>query len=124
MKQFLSGANRDLWADVIACTRQFAKALAGQNYKQAAVHMNRETGIRRKMTPDVLDKVGKRLAGIAVQNGCGARFTGAGGGGCLWALGEIENIDRLRPLWQESLSSRKGACLLDVGIDSKGVMVN
>ena len=124
VKQFLSGANRDLWADVIACTRQFAKALAGQNYKQAAVHMNRETGIRRKMTPDVLDKVGKRLAGIAVQNGCGARFTGAGGGGCLWALGEIENIDRLRSLWQESLSSRKGACLLDVAIDSKGVMVN
>jgi D-glycero-alpha-D-manno-heptose-7-phosphate kinase len=86
--------------------------------------MNRETGIRRKMTPDVLDKVGKRLAGIAVQNGCGARFTGAGGGGCRWALGEIENIDRLRSLWQESLSSCKGACLLDVGIDSKGVMVN
>jgi D-glycero-alpha-D-manno-heptose-7-phosphate kinase len=86
--------------------------------------MNRETGIRKKMTPDVLDKVGERLADIALRNDCGARFTGAGGGGCLWALGEIENIDRLRPLWQESLSSRKGACLLDVGIDSKGVMVN
>ena len=123
VKQFLCGINRDLWADVIACTRQFAKDLTGKNYKQAAVHMNRETGIRRKMTPDVLDKVGERLAGIALQNDCGARFTGAGGGGCLWALGEIENIDRLRPLWQESLSSRKGACLLDVGIDSKGVMV-
>jgi D-glycero-alpha-D-manno-heptose-7-phosphate kinase len=124
VKQFLRGINRDLWAEVTASTHQFAKALAGQNYKQAAVHMNRDTGIRRKMTPDVLDKVGERLAGIAVQNGCGARFTGAGGGGCLWALGEIENIDRLRPLWQESLSSCKGACLLDVGIDSKGVIVN
>jgi len=38
-------------------------------------------------------------------------------------LGEVENIDRLRPLWQKSLSSPKEACLLDVGIDSKGVMV-
>ncbi len=123
VKQFLSGVNRDRWADIIACTQKFAKALAGQDYRQAAAHMNRETGIRRKMTPDVLDKVGERLAGIALQNDCAARFTGAGGGGCLWALGEIENIDRLRPLWQKSLSSRKEACLLDVGIDSKGVMV-
>jgi D-glycero-alpha-D-manno-heptose-7-phosphate kinase len=123
VKQFLSGINRDLWADVIAHTRRFTKALAGHNYRQAAVHMNRETGIRRKMTPDVLDKVGERLADIALQNDCGARFTGAGGGGCLWALGETENIDRLRPLWQELLSSRKEACLLHVGIDSKGVMV-
>ena len=124
MKQFLSGINRDLWADIITCTHQFAEALAGQNYKQAAAHMNRETGIRRKMTPGVLDKVGKRLTRVAQQNDCGARFTGAGGGGCLWAVGETESIDRLRPLWQESLSSQKEACLLDVGIDSKGVIVN
>ena len=123
VKQFLSGKNRHLWADVITSTRQFTKALAGKNYKKAALHMNRETGIRRKMTPDVLDKVGKKLVKIALQNDCGVRFTGAGGGGCLWALGEIENIDRLRPLWQKSLSSRKEACLLDVGIDSKGVVV-
>ena len=123
VKQFLRGINRDLWAQVIACTRQFVEAMAGLNFKQAAAHMNRETGIRRTMTPEVLDKVGEQLTGIALQNDCGVRFTGAGGGGCLWALGETENIDRLRPLWQESLSSHKEACLLDVGIDSKGVTV-
>ena len=123
LKQFLSGANRDLWAKIITSTHEFANALAGQNYEQAAVHMNRETGIRRRMTPDVLDKVGEHLVGLALQNDCGARFTGAGGGGCLWAIGGAKNIDRLRPLWQESLSSRKEACLLDVGIDSKGVTV-
>jgi D-glycero-alpha-D-manno-heptose-7-phosphate kinase len=124
VKQFLRGVNRNLWMDVIASTREFVKALAGKNYHKASGHMNRETGIRRKMTPDVLDKVGRGLAGIALQNDCGVRFTGAGGGGCLWALGEVENIDRLRPLWQKSLSSRKEACLLDVGIDSKGVIVD
>jgi D-glycero-alpha-D-manno-heptose-7-phosphate kinase len=123
VRQFLGGENRDLWADIIMCTRQFGEALARRDYQQAAVHMNRDTAIRRKMTPDVLDKVGKRLADIALQNDCGARFTGAGGGGCLWAFGETENIDRLRPLWQKLLSSRKEACLLHVGIDSKGVMV-
>ena len=123
LKQFLSGANRELWAKIITSTHQFVNALASQNYQQAAVHMNRETDIRREMTPDVLDEVGEHLVGLAMQNDCGARFTGAGGGGCLWAIGETKNIDRLRPLWQEFLSFRKEACLLDVGIDSKGVTV-
>jgi D-glycero-alpha-D-manno-heptose-7-phosphate kinase len=123
VKQFLSGLDRDSWANVITATSQFVDALAGQNYQQAVVNMNRDTRIRRKMTPDVLDKVGEFLVDIALQNHCGARFTGAGGGGCLWALGEIKNIDRLRPLWKASLSSHQEACLLDVGIDSKGVTV-
>lgn len=124
VKQFLRGENRDLWAEIIACTRQFVEALAGRNYQQAAYYMNRETALRQKMTPDVLDHVGERLVDLARQTGCGARFTGAGGGGCLWAVGEIENIDRLRPLWQKSLSSIEEACLLDVAIDSKGVSIS
>ncbi len=123
LKQFLAGENRDLWSQIIASTHQFADALAGQKYDQAVVHMNRETGLRRKLTPDVLDKVGEHLVDLALQNNCGARFTGAGGGGCLWAIGETAHIDKLRPLWQEALSARKEADLLEVGIDSKGVNV-
>ena len=52
--------------------------------------MNRETDVRRQMTPDVLNDIGKTLVELAKKNKCGARFTGAGGGGCIWALGEIE----------------------------------
>ena len=124
VKQFLRGQNRDLWVEIIACTRKFTEALSGRNYQQAADYMNRETAIRRKLTPDVLDKIGEGLVKLARQNNCGARFTGAGGGGCLWAMGQIENIDRLRPLWQESLLSSREACLLDVAIDSRGVSVS
>ena len=123
LNQFLAGENRDLWSQIIESTHKFANALAGQKYDQAVVHMNRETGIRRKLTPDVLDKVGERLVGLALQNNCGARFTGAGGGGCLWAIGGTVHIDKLRPLWQEALSAHKEADLLEVGIDSKGVNV-
>ena len=85
--------------------------------------MNRETSIRRTLTPDVLDNIGEKLVDSARQAGCGARFTGAGGGGCLWAIGEIENIDKLRPLWEKTLSSRNSACLLDAKIDSKGLII-
>ena len=123
VRQFLSGRYRDFWSEIIACTRKFAAALVAGNYKQAAGQMNRETAIRRTLTPAVLDNLGKKLADIACRNGCGARFTGAGGGGCLWAVGEIENIDRLRPLWEKTLSTRDEARLLDVNIDSKGLVV-
>ena len=124
LKQFLRGEYRSLWAEIIACTRQFTDALAKRDYAGAAVLMNRETAMRREMTPDVLDEVGQRLADLALQNDCGARFTGAGGGGCLWAVGEIENIDRLRSLWQESLLDVREACLLDLQIDAGGVSVH
>ena len=124
IQQFLSGKNRAVWQEIIDQTGQFTAALANRNYYQAAIHMNRETALRREMTPDVLDTVGVRLVKSALQYGCGARFTGAGGGGCIWALGEIENVDRLRPLWEEVLSTRKGACLLDVKIDTEGVRVH
>ena len=124
VKQFLAGNHRNRWAEIVACTHQFVTALSERNYQQAAIHMNRETALRRKMTPDVLDSVGERLVQIALQNNCGARFTGAGGGGCMWALGETEDIDRLRSMWEESLSTRKEACLLDVKIDTLGVRLH
>ncbi len=124
IQQFLAGKNRVVWKEIIDQTRQFAAALTDRNYSQAVVHMNRETALRRAMTPDVLDNVGVRLVESALQNGCGARFTGAGGGGCIWALGESENVDRLRPLWEESLSTRKEARLLDAKIDTAGVRIH
>jgi D-glycero-alpha-D-manno-heptose-7-phosphate kinase len=124
VRQFLSGRHRDLWLEIIACTHRFVAALAERNYNQAASEMNRETALRRTLTPDVLDNIGEQLVNIARQNSCGARFTGAGGGGCLWALGETENIDRLKPLWEKTLSAREEACLLDVKIDSQGLLVH
>ena len=124
VRQFLAGKNRELWAEIVACTQKFAEALTALNFKDASVLMNREVAIRRKMTPEVLDDVGEELIDSAVKNNCGARFTGAGGGGCIWALGEIEEIDNLKRIWEKVLSSRKDARLLDVTIDSKGLLCN
>lgn len=124
VEQFISGKYRKLWAEIIACTKRFSNALFQKNFKKACASMNIETAIRRKMTPDVLDKMGAKLLDLAVKNRCGARFTGAGGGGCIWALGEIDDIDRLKDIWEKILLSRKEACLLDVDIDSKGLVVN
>ena len=124
VQQFLSGKFRDSWAEIVACTRQFVSHLKERNYMKAAELMNRETAIRRKMTPDVLDRVGVQLMKTAVAHNCGARFTGAGGGGCIWALGEVKHIDSLRSIWEEVLSSEKEGGLLDLKIDSQGLLVH
>ena len=90
----------------------------------ACQQINKETAIRRKMTPEVLDDIGKLLVESARKTGCGARFTGAGAGGCIWALGREEDIDKLKGKWEGILSKRKGACLLNSKIDSNGLLYN
>jgi D-glycero-alpha-D-manno-heptose-7-phosphate kinase len=124
VRQFLSGDNRDLWAEVAHLTRSFVGALEKERFKDAVTAMNRETAVRREMTPGVLDSLGADLVGAAVENACGARFTGAGGGGCLWALGDVGDIQQLKNTWHRILEGRPGARLLDVNIDSYGLMVD
>ena len=124
VRQFLAGNYRRHWAEIIDCTKSFVDAIAKQDFKLTVSCMNREMDLRRKMTPEVLNEVGEALVDMAVKNDCGARFTGAGGGGCIWALGDIENIDRLKKVWEETLSSTNDGCLLDVKIDSRGVIIH
>jgi len=122
--QFLSGRYRGFWEEIVQCTRAFVDALLRRDYAGAGQFMNREVGMRRDMTPDVLDPLGETLVDAAVENGCGARFTGAGGGGCLWAIGPVERIERLRGEWALILSARKEATLMDARIDSQGLIVD
>jgi D-glycero-alpha-D-manno-heptose-7-phosphate kinase len=124
VKQFLDGGHRSHWAEIIECTRGFVDAIAERDIKTAVSSMIRETGIRRELTPAVVDTVGEKLVESAKKHDCGARFTGAGGGGCIWALGQPEDIDRLKKVWEETLSTTEAGCLLDLKIDSQGVSIH
>ena len=123
VKQFIAGRHRKKWIEICSYTQKFVDAMGDLNYKAAADWMNKEVALRKTMTPGVLDSMGNKLAAAAVDNDCGARFTGAGGGGCVWALGEIENIDTLRRIWENILKRRKDAFVLDSSINSSGVTV-
>ena len=120
--QFLAGKNRKLWMEIVTHTKNFGDSLKKGDFKSTIKSMNCEMTIRRKMTPEVLDKMGDRLVVSAVKNHCGAKFTGAGGGGCVWAFGGIEDIEKLKPKWEALLASRKGARLLSTKVDTEGVL--
>ena len=123
VQQFVAGKDRQLWAEIVTNTRAFVEALSVKDWTSAVHVMNREVQIRRQMTPDVLDDMGEALLKSALSHHCGARFTGAGGGGCIWALGEADDIERLRLAWTEILSRRADARLLDAIVDPKGLEV-
>jgi D-glycero-alpha-D-manno-heptose-7-phosphate kinase len=121
IKQFLSGNHRSRWIEISKCTHAFADAFYSSDINEAVRQLNREAEIRIEMTPDVFDGMGNKLVHLALKENCGARFTGAGGGGCIWALGEVEHISALRSKWEKILLEKKAALLLDVNIDSTGL---
>jgi len=123
IKGFVSGKNRHLWSEIVTCTKTFVKALSVKDWASAAEAMNGEVEIRRTMTPEVLGPVGSALWEKAMSHHCGARFTGAGGGGCIWALGDGPDIERLKAAWTDMMSSSKEARLLNGTVDPKGLEV-
>jgi D-glycero-alpha-D-manno-heptose-7-phosphate kinase len=122
VRQFMAGENRSHWEEIVRCTNDFIGALKVKNWTDAVDAMNREVAIRIKMTPEVFTDVGEKLRREAAQKKCAARFTGAGGGGCMWALGEKDDISRLRSSWEEILSEEEGGKLLEVKVDGEGLV--
>lgn len=121
MREFTAGKHRRQWHEIIDQVRIFASAIRNLDMPAAAAAMNRETAIRKTMTPQVLEDMGNRLAAAAAECGCGARFTGAGGGGCLWALGTRDDMALLRAKWEDLLARRPTAKILNCRLDAKGV---
>ena len=121
---FMSGEHREVWGEIITLTHRFAEALTGGALREAGMLMNREVALRRKMTPQVLSPIGDELAHAAERFGCGARFTGAGAGGCLWALGEEADIDLLAPVWRQIVSGQENGKILPVQLEDEGVSFN
>lgn len=122
IRQFIAASGREHWHAIVHLTTAFATAIAAWDMRAAVQAMNRETAIRKAMTPQVLDDMGDRLVSAAIQAGCGARFSGAGGGGCLWAIGEVHDIAALKPVWKEILAERPTAGVIDCRVDNQGVL--
>ncbi|MCF8113159.1 MAG: galactokinase [Desulfotignum sp.] len=123
VRSFVKGTTRPVFTQIIHITRKFFKAIQDKDYTRAADLMIQETQLRLAMTPDVLDRTGKKLFEKARKHNCGARFTGAGAGGCLWAVGRSKDIALLAGSWQAVLKQTPDAMLLDTKIDTQGIAI-
>jgi len=121
IKGFLAGQTRAGWIEVNNIVHNLAKTIKKKDWKRAAGLLRDEMAIRRKITPDVLIPITENLIDLAENTGCGARFTGAGRGGAVWALGEPQRIIRLSKIWAAALAPIKGARILDCRVDPVGV---
>ncbi|MCF8044580.1 MAG: hypothetical protein K9J83_01875 [Desulfarculaceae bacterium] len=121
VKGFIQGKNRDAFKSVARLADRFSGAVGDRDFALAGRYMIEETQIRMDMTPDVLDETGKLLFEKACQMNVGARFTGAGGGGCIWALGEKSAVAALRPEWRKILEEEQTGELLNTAVDPAGI---
>ncbi|THB75343.1 MAG: galactokinase [Desulfobacteraceae bacterium] len=121
---FIAGENRSRFREIAKITQKFAEAVKSGDWRTAAGLMNLETGIRLEMTPDVLDNMGQNMFDMAKEFDCGVRFTGAGGGGCIWSIGETHNISQLRNAFVDLTSTLETSKVLDTRIDPHGILVH
>lgn len=118
---FLKGKSTDTWKRIAGLSENFSETFAAGDFKKAGRLMQEETDLRISLTPDVLDETGHILNRAAAAHDCGLRFTGAGGGGCVWAVGPAEKITTLKTIWENILKNTETGHLLDIRIDGRGL---
>jgi len=121
---FMEARERNLWKDANAIIKELWQALKAQKWEEAGRLLNEETGIRARITKEAVDLgILDSLLKKAKELGCGARFTGAGGGGCVWAIGEKDRIQDLKKVWGAILDEMPGARFIFSGIEREGVKI-
>ncbi len=121
IQEFLEGKTRSGWIAVNGIVNRLARHLREREWEQGAKALREEAAIRKEITPQAFTPIIDQLIQEAEGTGCGARFAGAGGGGAVWALGEIDDIHQLRQKWAHILKGTREARILECAIDPKGV---
>lgn len=121
IEQFLGGKTRSDWIELNGIVNRLALHIKEGKWKEAAGELRNEVAIRKEITPEAFTPIITRLIQESERVGCGARFTGAGGGGTVWALGEIDDIRELRGIWDHILKGTKKGGILECAVDPIGV---
>ena len=121
IKDFLSGKTQKGWIKANEMVHGLARALKERDWHNAIRYLNKEVDIRMELTPDAFIPLTEMLVDQARECSCGARFAGAGAGGSVWAIGEKEDIKKLKSLWQKTISDIEDAKILKCEIDPEGV---
>ena len=122
MDSFYSGKERKIWETLNEMTEVFGQALVDQDWKMAITIMKEELKTRRSITPHVVSDAAQLFISSAFDTDCAARFTGAGAGGCVWAIGEKESIVTLTLKWKKLTHSVTDSDILNSKIASFGLI--
>jgi D-glycero-alpha-D-manno-heptose-7-phosphate kinase len=121
VKDFLDGRTTKGWIEANRIIRDLGQAIKAQEWREAAALLRREMQVRRELTPEALIPITAALIREAEAMDCGARFAGAGAGGCVWALGPKENIEALKVQWSRALAQVRGGTVLNCRVAPVGV---
>ena len=121
IEQFLGGKTRSDWIELNGIVNRLALHIKEGKWKEAAGELRNEVAIRKEITPEAFTPIITRLIQESERVGCGAKFAGAGGGGTVWALGEIDDIGELREMWTHILKGTKKGGILECAVDPIGV---
>lgn len=121
VENFLTGKTRSEWIEVNDIVKRLSGYIKRKKWLEASKELTNEVTLRKKITPEAFTPEIKRLINDSERTGCGARFAGAGGGGVVWAIGEIDNIEKLKDKWADILQEIKDGKVLECMIDSEGV---
>jgi D-glycero-alpha-D-manno-heptose-7-phosphate kinase len=121
VKAFLSGRTRSGWIEANRAVHELADSLKRRDWNGAGKALKKEMAIRRKITPDALIPETQHLIEVAENEGCGARFAGAGAGGAVWAIGDLPRLQALRDRWGSILNPVRRGEILKCAVDPKGV---
>lgn len=121
VSDFMEGRQRGLWLEANEIVKELWQAIQKFRWEEAARLLRQETQLRKVLTKDAFnDPFLVAFIDKAEETGCGARFTGAGSGGCVWALGEADRIRLLKEKWLSLSFQEQGAILLDTRPSEKG----
>jgi len=123
VRSFRESEHRVSWYEINQATHFLADVIRRAQWKEAAPALRQEAALWDRVCPQVWTPVTRELRRVAEEHGCGARFTGAGGGGCVWAIGEQENIARLRPVWEKSLQQTGLGRVLAGDVTDRGLSI-
>ena len=121
IEEFLKGNTRSSWIELNSIVARFAQRLQERQWKAGAEEIRSEVSIRKEITPQAFTPIITRLIQESEEMGCGARFAGAGGGGTVWAIGELDDIQGLREKWAAILKGTKKGRILECTVDPVGV---
>jgi D-glycero-alpha-D-manno-heptose-7-phosphate kinase len=122
IRDFLSAGTRAGWIAANERVKGLGTALKAGDWPGAVRLLKEEMAIRREITPDCLIPITAKLIDQAEEAGCAARFTGAGSGGSVWALGEVDRIQSLKSTWKRTLGLVRKAVVWDCDVDPRGAV--